>query len=500
MKIVFVHFGREHLGFEYLSSFLKAKGHSVELVCDLGLFSTEDNVFYSPFLEKVFWNKNIVKEIKEKKPDLVGFSPYTTTYPWACKIAKKIKELISVPIVFGGIHTTLTPGEILTNSFIDFAIIGEGEYAFLELVDNLSCNSSSDRIANLWFKKNGKIISNNLRHPLKNLDKLPFPDKELFSDYVRFKDDYMIMSTRGCCFHCSYCCESYLNKIYKGRFFRRRSIENVISELKIMKSRYNFKRVMFFDSIFFTDKKWLEDLLKEYKREISVPFRCTGHVLFFDYQVAKLMKEAGCYCIDFGVQTFNQNIRKDFLNRIETNRQIKEAFSICDNLKLRYDVDLMLGLPGMRLQDYLLPIDFMRDTIFLNRLKCYYLSYFPKTAIIEKAKELEILKDEDINDINKGKIGDWFHLDSTKEPQQKKWNRVFSKIYKIYPLIPNYAKKILVEKGLYRCFYWLPNFFIVLLQLVIGIKKRDYRFFMYINNYIYNFKKRLFGNYEYKSQ
>lgn len=492
MKIVFVHFGREHLGLEYLSSVLKSNGHNVELVCDSGLFSREDNVFCSSFLEKVFSKKNIVKEIVNLKPDLVGFSPYTTTYLWACKIAKEIKESICAPIVFGGIHTTLVPQEILRNNFVDFAIAGEGEYALLELVENLSGKSSLDKIGNLWFKKNGKIISNKLHPPL-NLDKVPFPDKNLFSNYVRFKDDYMTMCTRGCHFNCSYCCESYLNKIYEGKYFRRRSIENVISELKIMKSRYKFREMMFFDSIFFTDKMWVRNFLKEYQREISVPFRCTGHVLFFDFEFGKLMKESGCYCINFGVQTFNPNIRRVILNRSETNRDIKEAFNICDKLELRYDVDLVFGLPEIKLQDYLYTIEFMKEFKFLNRLKCYYLSFFPNTEIIERAKEFNILKDKDIDNINKGKTGDFFHLDSIKDTKHKRWKENFSKIYKIYPLIPDYLKNLVVQKMLYSWFHIIPNFFIVLLQLLIAIKNKDHRFKIYINSYLYNFKKKLLG-------
>lgn len=493
MKVVFVHFGREHLGLEYLSSFLESKGHQVELVCDPGLFSREDNVFYAPFLEKLFRKRNIIKEIVESKPDLIGFSPYTTTFAWACRMAKEVKEFIDVPVIFGGIHTTLVPKQVLENSFVDFVIVGEGEQALLELIQNLNGRTALDKIKNLWFKKKGRIIGNELRPPLKDLDELPLPDKRLFEKQVRFEDDYMIMSSRGCPFNCSYCCESYLNKIYQNSYFRRRNPANVIRELKIMKARYNFREVMFFDSILFTDKDWLKSLLFRYQREIGAPFRCTGYVGLLDYEVARLLKEAGCYGIDFGVQTFNQQIRKKVLNRFETNDQIKKAFKICDRVKLRYDVDLMFGLPEMKLQDYLLTIDFMKGAGSLNRLKCYYLSYFPKTVIVDKAKESDMLGDEDIDDINKGKIGDWFHIDSIKNPRQKRWKDNFSKIYKIYPLLPDWLKKAIVQKRLYGLFCVIPAFLIALLQLWIGIKNKDHRFKIYIYNYLRHFKELLVG-------
>ena len=491
MKIVFVHLGREHLGIEYLSSILKKQGHKVELVCDQGLFSREDNVFYSPFLERFFREKDLVKKIITAEPDLVAFSPYTTTYQWACGLAKELKEHTSVPIVFGGIHSTLVPKVVIKNSFVDFVIVGEAEEAFPELVENLGQQESLKKIKNLWLKEDGEIITNQLRLVTKDLDKLPLPDKELFAKYVRFKDDYMIMTSRGCHFSCSFCCESYLNDLYKAPYFRRRSKESVINELKVMKSKYSFKEVMFFDSILFTDKAWLKDFLNIYKREVNIPFRCTGHVSFFDYEIARVLKEAGCYCIDFGVQTFNPGIRKDVLNRQETNKQIKEAFDVCEQLNLRYDVDLMFGLPGAELGDYLLPIEFMKEARWLNRLKCYYLSYFPKTAIIEKALTEQILGPSDVEAIERGDIGDWFHVDSIESDEHKRWKENFSRIYKIFPLLPRWIRSKIVKNQWHKYFYFIPNFIIAMLQSLIALKNKDYRFKIYINNYFYNFGKKI---------
>lgn len=491
MKIVFVHLGRENLGIEYLSAILKREGHQVSLVHDPGLFSTEDNVFYLPFLEYVFKKRDIVKDVINRKPDIVAFSVYTTTYRWACKIAEEIKKHISVPVIFGGIHATLVPERVISQPFIDYVNIGEGEYSFLYLIRLLSERKTPDSVKNIYYKSNGKVRGNLLQEPIKNLDNLPFPDKDLFADYIRYKDDYMIMASRGCPCSCSYCCESYLNKIYKNKYFRRRSANSVIEELEYMKKRYSFKEVMFFDSILFNDKKWLKELLDIYRRKINIPFRCTGHVNYFDYETAKLLKYAGCYCIDFGIQSFNNNIRRNILNRNEENEQIKKVFKLCDGFKLRYDVDLMFGLPQATEQDYLLAFDFLKENKYLNRIKCYYLVYYPKLGILEKAKEFRVVDEKDIDDIENGKVGDWFHIDSIKDREQKRWKENFSRIYKIYAILPNFLKNIIVQKELYKWFHLIPDSVVILLQLYGGIKKRDYRFRIYINNYLYNFKKKL---------
>ncbi len=492
MKIVFVHFGREHIGIEYLSAVLKKEGYEVEIVYDPGLFSLEDNIFYSPFWERLFKRKDLVQQALSKKPDLIAFSIYTTTYQWACGLAKEIKALCDVPIVFGGIHVTLLPKKVISQPFVDYAIVGEAEESFLSLVRFLEGKQELQSVSSLFYKKNGEILENPVNPLVRNLDELPFPDKSLFEGAMCYQDDYVILTSRGCLFSCSYCCESFLNKFYPGRFFRRRSVASVIEELKVMKERYHFRRVMFFDSILFTDKKWLEEMLSAYKKEIGVPFRCLGHVSFFTRDIGVIMKDAGCYSIEFGVQSFNSRVRKEFLNRHEPDDHFKRAFKICDELSLHYDVDLMFGLPGSSLEDYETTLIFLKDFKFINRIKCYYLSYYPKLSIVDKARDLNILKDEDVRAVENGEMGNWFHSDYSKDQQDELYKQGFKKIYRIYPGLPVAVRAYIIRKKLYKIFGYLPCPMIVLFQFLIALGKRDYRFRIYINNYFCHFMSRVF--------
>ena len=494
MKVVFVHLGREHLGIEYLSAVLKREGYQVELVHDAGLFSLEDNVFYFPFWEKFFRQKDMAKQVISKKPDLIAFSAYTPTYKWASILAAEIKQAYSVPIVFGGIHPTLLPEKVISQPFVDYVIRGEGEESLLSLLNSLEGFTGLEKVNNLYYKRDGKIIKNSLKPAIKDLDNLPFPDKSLFEGSVRYKDDYTILTSRGCLFSCSYCCESFLNGLYQNKYFRRRSVDSVIEELTVMKKKYNFKRVMFFDSILFTDKKWLKNLLLNYKRAINVPFRCTGHVGVFDSEIGKLMKDSGCYSIEFGVQTFNDSIRREILNRWESNAQIRKAFDACDNIGLHYDVDLMFGLPGTSLKDYETALVFLKNNRFINRIKCYYLSYYPRLAIIDKAKSLDILSEEDIQTIETGEIGGWFHLDRSRDKADETYKQNFRKLYKIYPGLPYFLRSFFIKKKLYKVFRFIPNIFIILMQVLIGLMKRDYRFHIYVNNYFYHLNKKIFSD------
>jgi len=484
MKIIFVHQGRENLGIEYLSAFLKREGHQVDLAYDPNLFGLNDNVFYIPALEKLFDRKErLIKKIIDFNPDTVAFSVYTGTCQWCYEIAREIKKRLPVRIVFGGIHSTLAPERIIENDFVDFVIVGEGEEALLELVESLSSGKGGQHIQNLLFKQNGKIIKNEVRRSI-DIEQLPLPDKSIFEEFVIYRNDYIILTSRGCFFNCSYCCESYMNKLYCGTFFRRRSVNSVMAELRFMKEKYNFREVMFNDSIFFTDKKWLKELLQLYKNEINVPFKCFGNIRFLDEEIAELLKWAGCYAIEFGLQTLNENVRKHILNRSETHNQCKKAFQICDKFKLRYDIDHMFGLPEEKVEDFKYAAEFYSQLKYLNRIKCHNLTYFPNLSIVEIARKNSILTEADINDISNGKRKDnFFHLFPEQHLNQQELMRSFQIFYKILPLLPGKLVKIIIQRHLYRKFHYIPSVIVIFLQILVAVKGRDYRYVLYLKNY-----------------
>ncbi|MBL7132042.1 MAG: cobalamin-dependent protein [Candidatus Omnitrophica bacterium] len=484
MKITFVHLGREHLGIEYLSSALKKAGHQISLAYDSGLFGPEDNVFYIPYLERVFNQKDkVIAKIESSNPDLVAFTIYTSTYRWACEIARIIKQRMGLKTVFGGIHASLVPEVVIKNDVVDFVIVGEGELALLDLVNALSSKKTEYQIPNLWYKKEEKIIKNSLRPLIENLDSLPFPDKELFENDINYKDDYVIMASRGCVFNCSYCCESFMNRLYHNGFYRRRSIDSIIEELRIMKKRYRFREVMFNDALFFTDKAWLEELLRWYRKEIGVPFRCFGKVTYFSEELGRLLKENGCYCIEFGMQTVNEPLKRRVLNRYETNQRAQETFRLCDRLKLHYDIDHMFGLPGEEEEDYILGSKFYSQLRYLNRIKCHNLTYFPKMEILESAQEEGRLDKKEIVDIEEGNIEDFFHCNSFKDETMIRINKNFQVFYKILPLLPSVLVSWILKRKLYRKFYLIPSFVVIFLQLLVALRSRDYRYIIYFKYY-----------------
>ncbi len=484
MKVLFVHQGRENLGIEYLSSYLKNRGIETYLAYDPGLFGVNDNLFYIPRLEKLFSDERIILERIEKiGPDWIAFSVYTNTYQWCVRLAGTIrKSYPGIPIIFGGIHPTLTTEKVLEQDSVDFAVVGEGEECLYELITEK--NQENYRfIENLAYRKNGKIIMNPVRPPVAELDELPLPDKKLFEEHFPIKEDYLILSSRGCVFNCSYCCESYWNRLYNRRYFRRRNVESILDELKIMKKRYGFREVMFNDSIFFTDEKRLERLMYEYAEEIGVKFRCFGEFCFMTPRIAQLLKLGGCYSVEFGLQTLNEKIRKETLNRTDRIDQVRKALECLDAVGIRYDVDYIFGLPGESESDHRRAAFFFNCLNYLNRVKPHNLSYFPSLKIIDIAKEMNILSDRDIESINQGLIGDFFHEMSSQNEEMRKTNDNYRTLFKFIPLLKRKHLDRLLNSSMMEKLHATPSFVILLLQVLTAIRGRDYRYIVYLKTY-----------------
>lgn len=492
MKVTFVHIGREQLGIEWLSAVLKAHGHEVHLAYDPGLFTPHDNLFYNPSVATFFaQTKRVLKAIEDSAPDLLAFTAYTDSYAWVKSLAQEIRSVSKVPILIGGVHPTFAPEAVVADEIADYVVIGEGEEVILDLVTALERGERRTDIPNTWCSKDGFVIRNPVRRPM-TMDKLPLPDKSLFEDHIRYRDDYMILTSRGCPFNCTFCCESAYNLLYGKEFFRRRSVEHVMQELIQNKQRYNYREIMFFDSILFTDEVWLRRLLDWYSREIRVPFRCEGHVEFLDLAKAQLLKESGCYCVNFGLQTMNPTIRRSLLNRYERQDHIEQALNYCDRVGLKYDIDLIMDLPGEQIEDLEHAARFLSRGRYLNRIKTINLTYFPGTPLLAYAREQGLVSDEEIKALEHGQIlGSFYHHDLLVTESEKQRKKAFKALYKITPLLsPSFVNRVLTTNH-YRILGRLPVAVIIALELMVAARNYDLRYLIHYKRFIVSVLKGL---------
>ena len=397
MKICFIAKESESLGIEYLSSFLKQHGHETFLAFDPSLF--DDTAFTSRLLKKSFsFKEELVRDIISAGPDMICISVLSDSLGWAYEIAEAIKSHINIPVVFGGIHPSSVPEIVMENKNVDFVIIGEGEEALLDLVARLEKKSRDFLIPNLWFKKNGNIVGNPVRKLIGNLDEIPFPDKDLFYSIVpKIRKHYTIITSRGCLYNCTYCYNSVLKRLYGNQFIRRRTIGNVIEELKLAKENYNIKDVIFDDEIFTYDIKWLKEFSNIYKKEINLPCFLWVHPSHVNQEVVQCLKTMNCYAVEMGVQSINPNIRNDVLRRFYSNEQLKRAIRLLKKNRISLIADNIVSLPKERMRDIENLVRFYNETR-PAKIYVFYLRFFPRTEIVEIANlEPGLIKQIEVN-------------------------------------------------------------------------------------------------------
>lgn len=382
MKIAFLYSEMETLGIQYISSVLKLKGHETELFFDPVLFM--DTVTRNRFLGDRFdYGKKLIANLEKYEPDLIAFSVMSVNYEWACSLAERIKKRLNVPVVFGGIHPTALPQEVLSNSFVDLVVCGEGEQAMLELVECGINRETFSRIKNLCYREGTKIVCNPLRDLEKDLDKLPFPDKNLFYNIMPYlKENYTLITSRGCPHHCTYCCNGYLNKLYKGKYLRRRSPGNVIAELLWAKKKFGIKYVFFDDSTFSYDLAWLRAFAGEYCSKIGLPCFCWVYPSDVTPELISLLNAINCKAVEMGVESLDGKVRKEIFKRHYDNVSIENAIKLFNKSKIFCVVDNIKGCSGDLEEE-------LRGMVrFYNRnrpQKIYIFEHrlFPKTELSE---------------------------------------------------------------------------------------------------------------------
>ncbi len=474
-QITFVHSESESYALELLSSLLKRNGYDTALVFDHRLFDSSE--VKNSYLHNVFDIQDIlIKQVIETKPDLIAFSVFTYNYQWALKMARAIKKEINAPIIFGGIHPTLVPEIVIQNDCVDIVCVGEGEEALMELVENLN-SEKKYRIRNLWFKKDGKIIKNEQRPLFENLDSLPLPDKDLFASYHPiYNSGYGLVVGRGCPFKCSFCCANALKQVMgdKGHYIRKRSVDHVIAELVWAKKRFKPSMVTFVDDVFVINMDWLKEFVPKYKKFINLPFNCDAHPAGVTQEMVRLLKEAGCDLLIFGVQSTSERIRKEILKRPETNAQIEKAISICRAERLSFTVDHILNIPNDTNNDLVEAVKFyneLRPTV----INTFLLTYYPKAEITEIAYENKILSKHDLRDIDDGKIPATYSLTlggRRENPSKKGKNNTDQFIFwlNLLPLLPKSLVNQIIKRGYLRRNFLAPIWMIALIKFLIRIK------------------------------
>src|SRR3989338_2250937 len=328
------------LGLLYLGAYVKNAGHEVSVIdADVEGYTLDE----------------LAEKITAAKADLIGITVMTTFAANVLNLCRQIKKIDpNSKICLGGIHITSTGQEMMAESKnVDFLAIGEGENTLTELLDALENKINFSEIRGLVYrdKETGRIVKNEPRPLIQDLDSLPIPDLDLIEN-LNFKNYSVvhagnkrvvyILGSRGCPFPCTFCA-AYL---VHGRKVRFRSPKKIVDEIEFNQKKYGISYVGFKDGTFTLNHQWAKEICQEIiGRKLKINFSVNARVDTINEEILKILKKAGCETIGFGIESGSQRIL-DKLMKGTNIAQIKEIFKLVNQYKFFTIPSFMIGNPG----------------------------------------------------------------------------------------------------------------------------------------------------------
>ena len=320
------------LGLVHLATILQAEGHKTTLI-DFPLSIRQKTLQMGKSIYE-----DCSRVIMEHDPDLVGFSVQCTTYPAAVAIAEKLEEKRpEVKIVFGGHNASFTDERTLERfPWIDAIVRGEAEVSFPELVAAYERGDDGRSITGVTCRHAGQVIRNRDRELIANLDDLPLPDYSLLPPFSQYRDACRIRRSiaivevgRGCPHRCIYCSQSVMWR----RQTRVFSVDRLVKEMVHLAEGFGAECFLLAYDQFTARRSFVEELCgKVIEAGLNrLPWYCISRLDSVDVPLLRLMREAGCESMCYGIDSgsertlafIRKNIDHDLLCRrvIETTDQ-----------------------------------------------------------------------------------------------------------------------------------------------------------------------------------
>ena len=317
------------LGIGYLAAVLEKAGYRVDLVN----MQTEQ-----------LRQENLAELLRSKKPRIVGITTTVTTYKNGLRAAQLIKDILpETKVLIGGPQATFLVEETLSCSAIDVLARFEGEETILELIRHFDGEQLPlEDIQGIAFMRDGQIHKTERRPLIANLDLLPAPAWHLYKlDQIQYKFP-VIVTARGCPSKCVFCAA---NTLYPDPSYRVRSPQLVVDEIAYLVNTYGIRSFMIGDDAFtLRPKRAMEicDLL--IAKNLDITWTCEARVDTMSPELAQKLKDAGCFLVQYGVETGNPEIMK-FIRKGISLKQVEKVVDFTQAIGLNVACTFILGFP-----------------------------------------------------------------------------------------------------------------------------------------------------------
>ena len=350
------------LGLYYVASVLKENKYDVEVLNWYNINATPHT---------------ISEVLAEKNPDVIGFSILHANRWGGLDIARIAKQIDPrVTIVFGGIGATFLWNHFLTHfREIDYVVIGEGEYSFLNLIQYLESDRSQsiEAIKGIAFRHNGQAVRTGKAEAISSLDELPIPAKYFSYQHLSL--------TRGCAGNCNFCGSPQ----FWGHKVRFHSADYFIDQIERL-YRKGSRFFYFSDDTFTVNKQRVVDICKKMiEKELDITWTAISRVDYVNDEILYWMRKAGCIQISYGVESGSEEIRK-FLQKRITNAKIQHAFDLTQYYGIMARAYFIYGCPQESRQTIDETIALIKEIKPLSVI-FYILDIFPGTRLYEDLKQ-----------------------------------------------------------------------------------------------------------------
>ncbi len=425
------------LGLCYLANVLKSIGHEAKIID-------------APALK--ISNEKAADTALEWGAAFVGITSTTDTIFCAGDIADRLKRSSKdAVIIIGGPHLTAVPVKTfeIFPSF-DVGVVGEGEETLKELITAIGSKCDLNKVRGIVFRDNSRIVSTERRDFIKDLDSLPYPAWELLQElskvyrpavinYKRLPSTSLVTS-RGCPGNCAFCD----TKVF-GSKYRIHSAQYVLDMIYHLKKNYGIKDICFYDDVFTVFHKRLTEICKGLKdKKYKISWSCQARVNSVNYDTMKMLKDAGCWKISFGIESASNDILK-LMNKHAVVEQSGKVVAEAKRAGLEVEGYFILGFFG-ETKDTL---NMTKDFIIRSPLDAVILSCFlpyPGSPAYPYLKEYGVFDE------------DWKDMNAFEKPR----------------FIPNglSAEDIIkIQSEIYKGFYFRPKMFI---KYALKIAKNPY--------------------------
>ncbi len=379
------------------------------------------------------------KEIENFSPDVVGVSVMTFTLRDSLKVSEVVKKVSKkTKVVFGGPHVNIYSRETLELGNVDFIVLGEGEKIFNDLMSNINNEEALKKIPGLvFFDKNNNFIHTGLPQLIQDLDNVPLPARNLIDNNKyssvlgTSKLVTTMMTSRGCPYKCLFCDRPHL-----GKFFRARSADNVVAEIKDC-MKYDIKEFLMYDDTFTIDHKRVIDICDQIiEQKLNIRWDIRARVNTINEEMLKKLKQAGCVRVHYGVESGNQKIL-NVLRKGITIEQVEKAFKLTHSVGMETLAYFMIGNPEETKENIEQTIKFALK-INPDYVHITATTPFPATELYNMALERGVIKEDVWLKFSKNPTADFI---------PPLWDEIVS-----VPDLQKYIKKA------YKGFYFRPSY------------------------------------------